>query len=144
MLTGAITSKPMWWNSLGNLPRRLSCLFHWFCKAEDLKAGHKIRVTTKTEDRDVTFHNVSLQRAYKHGNEWKHTSSFGRDDLPLVQTVLQRAWEFILDTESVRGKGEVEDVSWQRLSRVFMGDKEIAMKRLLLDNQDESVKRAKG
>ena len=58
----------------------------------------------KSDDRDVTFHKVALQRSYKDGDEWKTTTSFGRDDLPTVQLVLQRAWEYILDAESSRGK----------------------------------------
>src|SRR5688500_5220712 len=50
----------------------------------------------KVDGKDMTFHKVSVQRAYKDGDDWKHTSSFSRDDLPVVNTVLQRAWEFIL------------------------------------------------
>lgn len=60
----------------------------------------------KVEGKDITFHKVSVQRSYKDGDDWKHTSSFGRDDLPVVNMVLQRAWEFILDTEASRGKEE--------------------------------------
>ena len=63
----------------------------------------------KVEGRDRTFHKVSVQRSYKDGDEWKQTTSFGRDDLPVVNTVLQRAWEFILDTEALRGKEEVTE-----------------------------------
>jgi hypothetical protein len=58
----------------------------------------------KVDGREVTFHKVSVQRAYKDGDAWKHTSSFGRDDLPVVMTVLRRAWDFILDTEAAKGK----------------------------------------
>jgi hypothetical protein len=61
----------------------------------------------KSEERDITFHKVSVQRSYKVGNEWKQTTSFGRDDLPILNMLLQRAWEFILDAEATRGKEEV-------------------------------------
>jgi hypothetical protein len=61
------------------------------------------------EGREITFHKVSVQRSYKDGDDWKHTSSFGRDDLPVVNTVLQRAWDFILDTEASRGKDEAAE-----------------------------------
>ena len=54
----------------------------------------------KSDGRDITFHKVSLQRTWKDGDEWKSTSSFGRDDLPVVRLLLDRAWEFILDAES--------------------------------------------
>ena len=54
----------------------------------------------KSDGQDVTFHKVSLQRTYKDGDEWKTTSSFSRDDLPIARLLLDRAWEFILDAEA--------------------------------------------
>ena len=63
----------------------------------------------KSDGRDITFHKVSLQRSYKDGDEWKQTTSFGRDDLPVVSLVMKRAWEFILDTEASRGKEESDE-----------------------------------
>ena len=33
----------------------------------------------------------------------------GRDDLPVAILQLQRAWEFILDTEAARGKDEDDE-----------------------------------
>ena len=44
----------------------------------------------------------------KDGDEWKTTASFGRDDLPVMQLLLKRAWEFILDAEASRGKEDTE------------------------------------
>jgi hypothetical protein len=63
----------------------------------------------KTERGTVTFHKVSLQRAYKNGDEWKQTTSFGRDDLPVAKLLLEQAWQFILETEASRGKEESEE-----------------------------------
>jgi len=63
----------------------------------------------KTEAGERTFHKVSLQRSYKDGDDWKTTTSFGRDDLPVVQLVLQRAWEAILDMKSASAKEEDAD-----------------------------------
>ena len=60
--------------------------------------------TAKTKDREVTFHKVSLQRTYRDGDEWKNTTSFGRDDLPIARLLLEQAWQFILETEASRGK----------------------------------------
>ncbi len=62
----------------------------------------------KSDSRDVTFHKVSVQRHYKDGDEWKNTTSFGRDDLPVVSLLLQRAWEYILDAEASRGKEDAD------------------------------------
>lgn len=61
---------------------------------------------SKSDGRDVTFHKVSVQRAYKEGDDWKHTSSFSRDDLPLLKKVVDQPWDYILDAEASRGKDE--------------------------------------
>ena len=41
-------------------------------------------------------HNVTISRIYKDGEQWKDSSSFGRDDLPLVAKVcdLAHSWIF--------------------------------------------------
>ena len=41
-------------------------------------------------------HNVTFQRLYKDGDDWKDSTSFGRDDLPLVAKVadLAHSWIF--------------------------------------------------
>lgn len=54
----------------------------------------------ETKNGDITFYKVSIQRTYKDGNDFKTTTSFGRDDLPLVRLLSDRAWQFILDTEA--------------------------------------------
>ncbi len=54
----------------------------------------------KSEGRDITFHKVSVQRIYKDGDEWRTTTNFGRDELPIAQLLMSRAWEFILDAEA--------------------------------------------
>ena len=58
----------------------------------------------EVEGRKVTFHKVSIQRRYKDGDEWKTTTSFGRDDLPVVSHIAQLAWDWILSAEAGRGK----------------------------------------
>ena len=62
----------------------------------------------KSGDREITFHKVTLQRTYKDGEEFKTTTSFSRDDLPIATLLLQRAWEFILNAEAHRGKADDE------------------------------------
>ncbi len=54
----------------------------------------------KSEGHDITYHKVSLQRTYRDGEEWKTTTSFGRDDRPIARLLLDRAWEFILNAEA--------------------------------------------
>ena len=38
---------------------------------------------------------VSLTRYYKDGNQWKTTSTFGRDDLPLAAKAAEMAYAWI-------------------------------------------------
>ena len=47
-----------------------------------------------------TFHKVSIQRTYKDGDEFKTSTTFGRDDLPLVQQAAHSAWLEIMKQES--------------------------------------------
>ncbi len=42
-----------------------------------------------------TRHNVTLSRIYKDGEQWKDTTSFGRDDLPLLAKVCDLAHTWI-------------------------------------------------
>ena len=42
-------------------------------------------------------YNVTLTRLYKDGNDWKDSTSFGRDDLPLVAKVSDRAHTWIFE-----------------------------------------------
>ena len=61
---------------------------------------------TEIDGRTVSFHKVTVQRTYRDGNEFKTTTAFGRDDLPIVSLLVGQAWEFILDAESGRGSDE--------------------------------------
>ena len=80
--------------------------------AESLKPVQKYRLRgisvsifanpVKSNGEDTVFHKVSIQRAYRDGDEFRTTSSFGRDDLPVVELLTRRAWEFIHDAESSR------------------------------------------
>lgn len=62
--------------------------------------------TATSGGRTVTFHKVSLQRTYKDGDEFKTTTSFSRDDLPVCRHLLDQAWEYILAAESKRGSAD--------------------------------------
>lgn len=61
--------------------------------------GVKVAVFANEGDNGA-FHKTSLQRVYKQGEEWKTTQSLGRDDLPVAQLLLGKAFDFILQTES--------------------------------------------
>jgi hypothetical protein len=50
-------------------------------------------------ERDNFWYAAQRQRlqVYKDGEQWKQTESFGRDDLPLVIRVLDKAHDWIFD-----------------------------------------------
>lgn len=69
---------------------------------EKVKPVHEIRLGRikaaiwENETQNGTMHNVTLSRLYKNGNQWRDSSSFGRDDLPLLSKVadMVHTWLF--------------------------------------------------
>lgn len=53
-----------------------------------------------TKEGKRVFHSATPQRAYRVGDEFRHSSSFTRDDLPIVEHLLKQAWQFILEEEA--------------------------------------------
>jgi hypothetical protein len=67
------------------------------------KPIHEIRLGTvkaaiwRDQAGESIRHNVTFSRLYKKGEEkWKSSDSFGRDDLPKLALVAQKAYEWIL------------------------------------------------
>jgi hypothetical protein len=50
-------------------------------------------------------HNVTITRLYKDGDDWKDSTSFGRDDLPLVAKVCDQAHTWIFEQAAERSNG---------------------------------------
>lgn len=46
---------------------------------------------------DTVRHNVTFERSYKDGEEWKTTTSFGRDDLLTLAKVADLAHSWIIN-----------------------------------------------
>ena len=55
----------------------------------------KARIWRK-RTRSGTRHSISVARLYRDGDVWRESARFGRDDLPVVRLVLDRAhtWVF--------------------------------------------------
>jgi hypothetical protein len=51
-------------------------------------------------------HNLTFTRLYKDGDQWKDSSSFGRDDLPLVAKVVDLAHTWIFEQSATSGNAE--------------------------------------
>ena len=67
----------------------------------DNKPVHKIRhgavsasIWSQDTEKGPVF-NVTFQRSYKDGDEWKNSTSFGRSNLLVVSLIAARAFEWI-------------------------------------------------
>jgi hypothetical protein len=70
---------------------------------EKVKPVHEIRLGRikaaiwENETQNGTVFNVTLARLYRDGTHWKDSTSFGRDDLPLVAKVADRVHSWIFE-----------------------------------------------
>jgi hypothetical protein len=65
--------------------------------AHEIRLGRVKGTIWANETDNGTRYNVSVSRLYKDGEEWKQTTSFGRDDLPLVAKVVDLAHLWIYE-----------------------------------------------
>ncbi len=77
---------------------------------------HRIRIGTVSvaifenkTDEGQTFYNTQFDRSYRDGNEWKHTRSFGKDDLLVVGKLADQAHSYIF--EKLQSSTEQEDAA---------------------------------
>ncbi len=71
--------------------------------------GVSASVFENRSEQNGTFHKVQIVRTYRDGDDFKTTPTFSRDDLPLVQAVAHRAWEFVHETEASRRSSRDDD-----------------------------------
>jgi hypothetical protein len=72
----------------------------------EVRIGRVRAAIWENETQNGTRHNVTLSRLYKDGDDWRDSTSFGRDDLPLVAKVVDRAhtWIFQAAAEAAAAK----------------------------------------
>ncbi|MGA2254518.1 MAG: hypothetical protein ABSG53_07650 [Thermoguttaceae bacterium] len=83
--------------------------------SQKLKPAHEIRLgriraviwANHADSREVWF-NVTVSRLYKDGEQWKDTTSFGRDDLPIVAKVADMAYAWIWGQDAVFSRGSIQ------------------------------------
>jgi hypothetical protein len=63
----------------------------------EIRLGRIRAAIWENDTQNGTRHNVTVSRLYKDGDDWKDSSSFGRDDLPLVGKVLDQAHSWIFE-----------------------------------------------
>ena len=81
---------------------------------EKQKPAHEIRlgriraaIWANTSDRGEVWFNVTVARLYKDGDRWQQTTSYRRDDLPLVSRVVNVAHIWIWEQETLSDSGPV-------------------------------------
>jgi hypothetical protein len=72
----------------------------------EVRLGRIKATIWENSTRDGTRHNVSLSRIYKDGNQWKDSTSFGRDDLPLVAKVADIAHTWVYENSGATANAE--------------------------------------
>jgi hypothetical protein len=77
----------------------------------EIRLGRIRAAIWQNETDNGTFYNVTISRLYKDGDDWKDSSSFGRDDLPLVAKVCDQVhtWIFEQGSSKTNGNGENGD-----------------------------------
>ncbi len=61
----------------------------------ELRLGRIKAAIWANETDNGTRHNVTITRLYKDGDEWKTSTSFGREELPLVAKIADMAHTWI-------------------------------------------------
>ena len=82
-------------------------------KSKAARPVHEVRLGRikaaiwENDTQNGTRHNVTVSRLYKDGEAWKDSTSFGRDDLPLVAKVVDQAhsWIFSQGSDATNGDG---------------------------------------
>lgn len=69
----------------------------------------RIRAAIWANDTEVGVrHNVTLSRLYKDEEGWKDSTSFGRDDLPLIEKVADMAHTWIYQCGAPKDESNAE------------------------------------
>ena len=71
----------------------------------EIRLGRIRAAIWENDTQNGTRHNVTLSRLYKDGDEWRDSSSFGRDDLQLVAKVADLAHSWIFGQASAAASG---------------------------------------
>lgn len=62
----------------------------------------------KTQD-GKTFYNAQFDRSYRDGETWKHTQSYGRDDLLVLAKLADQVHSWIVDRQQATNNEPVND-----------------------------------
>jgi len=63
----------------------------------EVRLGRIKAAIWENDTQNGTRHNVTFTRLYRDGEQWKDSTSFGRDDLPLLAKVADMAHTWIFE-----------------------------------------------
>ena len=66
----------------------------------ELRIGSVKAAVWRNEGESGTWYNVTFDRLYRDGDEWKSSASFGRDDLLVLAKVADQAHTWIVEQEA--------------------------------------------
>ena len=80
-------------------------MFKLATEAKPIRPAHEVRIGLikaaiwANDQGDAVRYNVTFERRYKDGEDWKSSASFGRDDLLKLAKVADEAHSWITSTE---------------------------------------------
>ena len=72
----------------------------------EIRLGHIRAAIWPNETEGRIWYGVSIVRRYRNGQEWKDTTSFNRDDLPVVAQIAQMAFAWIWEHPSTESNAQ--------------------------------------
>ncbi len=76
----------------------------------EVRLGRIKAAIWENETQNGSLHNVTMSRLYRDGDQWKDSTSFGRDDLPLVAKVADMCHTWIFQQKrDENGKEHTKD-----------------------------------
>jgi hypothetical protein len=67
--------------------------------AKELRIGVVRAAIWRNEGDNGVWHNVTFERLYRDGDEWKSSASLGRDDLLVLAKLADQAHTWIVEQE---------------------------------------------
>ncbi len=86
----------------------------------ELRLGRIRAAVWENSTENGTRHNVTVSRFYKDGDDWRDSTSFGRNDLPLLSKVADMA--HILDRLGLRRDGVITQAAQILFGTRFLPD----------------------
>ncbi len=79
----------------------------------------------QTKEGDI-FHSVTLTRSYRVNDEWKDTSSLGKNELPVAALVLQQAFVWLQEQSDAPASVDAEAINEDKVDADAVEETEAA------------------